>query len=58
MACPFPQGDGSVPNVAVVEDDAPLDEIGGKFRRAALERDADRLDDDLHRLGHGFAHFL
>jgi len=24
VACPFPQGDGSVPNVADVEDDAPL----------------------------------
>ena len=43
---------------AASEDDAALDEIGGEFRRATLERDADRLDDDLHRLGHGFADFL
>ena len=25
VACPLPQGDGSVPNVADEEDDAPLD---------------------------------
>src|ERR1700677_920738 len=41
VACPFPQGDGSVPNVAPVEVDAPL-EAGARSTPVAMSEVSNR----------------
>ena len=41
VASPFPQGDGSVPNVAPVEDDAPLD-TGARSTPVAMSEVSNR----------------